>query len=144
MWPLHTFRAARTAATLLLAVVLVTACTPSGASVEELKAVGIVEVDVEQAAELVAADEVVILDIRTPGEYEAGHIPGATNVNYRSHDFAEQLANMDQTRVYLLHCAVGGRSARALDLFKEHGFKNVHHLRSGFEGWKAAGKEVAR
>lgn len=139
-----TFRAGRAATTLLLVATVVTGCTRSGASVEELKAVGIVDVDVEQAAEWIDAGEVVILDIRTPGEYEAGHIPGATNVNYRSRDFAEQLGGMDQDKVYLVHCAVGGRSARALDLFKEHGFKNVLHLRSGFEGWKAAGKEVSR
>jgi phage shock protein E len=127
-----------------LAAGLLAGCAPSGASVEQLAAIGIVDVDVERAAELVAAGDVVILDIRTPGEFTAGHIPGATNVDYRDRDFAERVAALDPSHVYLMHCAVGGRSARALTLFHDHGFSNVHHLRTGFEGWKAAGMEVTR
>jgi phage shock protein E len=129
---------------LLLLVGLSTSCAPSSASVEELAAVGIVDVEVEEAAELIANGDVVILDIRTPREYKAGHIPGALNVDYRGRDFEERLAQLDRDQTYVMHCAVGGRSVRALEMFKEHGFRNICHLRSGFEGWKAAGKEVQR
>jgi phage shock protein E len=129
-------------AMLLLMAGLTGGCAPSSASVEELAAVGIVDVEVEEAAELIANGDVVILDIRTPREYKAGHIPGAMNVDYRARDFGERLTQLDRDQTYVMHCAVGGRSVRALEMFKEHGFRNVHHLRSGFEGWKAAGNEV--
>jgi phage shock protein E len=129
---------------LLLMAGLITGCAPSSASVEELAAVGIVDVEVDEAAELIFHGDVVILDIRTPREFKVGHIPGAMNVDYRGRDFEERLAQLDRDQTYVMHCAVGGRSVRALEIFKEHGFRNVHHLRSGFEGWRAAGKEVQR
>jgi phage shock protein E len=109
---------------------------------EEWAAAGIVDVDLEQAAGMIARGDVVVLDIRTPREYAAGHIAGATNLNYRADDFADRLAALDRDREYVMHCATGGRSARALEVFKEQGFRNVHHLRAGFEGWKAGGYEI--
>jgi rhodanese-related sulfurtransferase len=119
-------------------------CTPTEATMEVGATLAIVDVNVEQAAAMLARGEAVVLDIRTPEEHAAGHIAGATNLNYHAKDFAERLGGLDRDRVYVMHCATGRRSTRALELFKEQGFRNVHHLRVGFEGWKAAGQEVRR
>ncbi|MEA1883704.1 MAG: rhodanese-like domain-containing protein [Thermotogota bacterium] len=78
----------------------------------------------------------IILDVRTPSEYNAGHIDGATNVNYNASDFVEQLNKLDKTDVYLLYCASGGRSSRALKKMKELGFTKIYHLKKGYNGWK--------
>jgi rhodanese-related sulfurtransferase len=127
---------------LLVIVGLGTGCGGQGLSAEEKASAGIVEVDVERAAELITGGDVVVLDIRTPREFRAGHMPGATNVDYRARDFEERLAGLDRDGAYLMHCASGVRSGRALELFRELGFRHVYHLDSGFEGWRKSGLKV--
>lgn len=78
----------------------------------------------------------IILDIRRPSEYNAGHIDGATNINYYDSDFEERLNQLDQSDVYLLYCASGGRSSRALKKMRELGFTKIYHLKKGYNGWK--------
>jgi len=78
----------------------------------------------------------VILDIRSPSEYNAGHIDGATNINYYDSDFKDKLNKLDKTDIYLLYCASGGRSSRAFNIMKELGFTKIYHLKKGYNGWK--------
>jgi rhodanese-related sulfurtransferase len=85
-----------------------------------------------------------VLDVRTPREFAAGHIAGATNLNYLSGDFSDRLAQLDQSKTYLLHCAVGGRSTNALPKMARLGFTNVIHLDGGFKAWQAEGNPVVR
>ena len=108
-------------------------------------AAAISEVSVAEAEELLAsAGKVVVLDVRTPGEFAEGHIAGALNVDFRSHDFEAELDLLDREAAYLLHCASGGRSARALEAMRQKGFQSVYHLTAGFGAWVRAGKPVER
>jgi phage shock protein E len=82
-----------------------------------------------------------VLDVRSPEEFESGHIKGAKNVNVFDDDFAAKVAAMDQSKPVLVHCQAGGRSAQALsELEGKVKFPQIYHLRSGMKGWKAAGK----
>lgn len=67
----------------------------------------------------------VLLDVRTPEEYAAGHLPGALNLNYRAPDVAEQLARLDPASTYVLYCASGNRSSKTAALLQERGFRHV-------------------
>lgn len=87
---------------------------------------------------------VVVLDVRTPEEFRDGHIRGAVNLDFYSPAFRERLARLDRKRTYLIHCARGGRSAGAVALAKELGFRKVYHLPAGMSGWRAAGLPVVR
>ena len=78
----------------------------------------------------------IILDVRTPSEYNAGHIDDATNVNYNASDFVQQLNKLDKKDMYLLYCASGNRSSKALNKMKELGFTKIYHLKKGYSGWK--------
>lgn len=100
--------------------------------------------DAKEAAKLVGKKEVVVLDVRTPKEFSAGHIAGATNIDFQAGDFAKRLAKLDREQTYLVHCAVGGRSTKALPQFSRLGFKHVIHLDGGFKAWQAAGNAVER
>jgi predicted sulfurtransferase len=60
--------------------------------------------DAADAARLIAEnDDVIILDIRTPGEFQRGHLKGAVNVDYKAEDYAEKLGELDKQKTYLLH-----------------------------------------
>lgn len=62
------------------------------------------DISVADAADLVARDEsVVVLDIRTPEEFAAGHIPGAVLMDCKSEGFADQLRALDPSKTYVMH-----------------------------------------
>ena len=81
----------------------------------------------------------VILDVRTPEEYGRGHIPRAVNMNYYASVFKTELDKLDKSHTYLIHCAVGGRSAKVLQLMTQMRFQEVYEVKAGFRGWHAAG-----
>ena len=80
----------------------------------------------------------VILDIRTPKEFKAGHLKGAKNLNYYADDFEAKVDALDREKTYLVHCASGGRSGKAMKLFKRKKFAAVYHMKDGYKGWTAA------
>ncbi len=93
---------------------------------------------------LASRKDVVLIDVRTPAEYSRGHIPGATNLDYTAESFPAELGKLDRSKTYVVHCAAGGRSTQSLAVFARLGFKSVHHLDGGLNGWIAAGKPVEK
>lgn len=85
-----------------------------------------------------------VLDVRTPGEFDTVHIPGAYNVPLdllREHR-AEVLWHLDQDVV--LVCRSGQRAAQAEEMLRTAGVTNVHVLDGGMTGWEAKGFAVNR
>jgi phage shock protein E len=101
-------------------------------------------VGLDEAEKLIADKQVVILDVRTPAEFAAGHIAGATNLDFHDKDFQAKLEKLNKNQTYLVHCAVGGRSARAVKLMSQHEFKSVYDLKGGIQAWQKAGKPVEK
>jgi len=101
-------------------------------------------VDVDEFDKLRANKENVVLDVRTEREFKAGHIPGAVNIDANAADFDEKVAKLDKNKTYLVHCAAGGRSARACKKMEGVGFKELYDLAPGFNGWQKAGKAVEK
>lgn len=65
----------------------------------------------------------ILLDVRTPEEYEAGHLPGAVNLNVQAADFEQQLlAGFDPAGDYYVYCRTGNRSGQAIERMREAGF----------------------
>ena len=87
---------------------------------------------------------IIILDVRTPKEFSEGHLTGATNIDFFSPDFSEKLSKLDKDKSYLVHCAVGGRSAKARDKMKAMKFNSIYHLEGGMKAWEEAGKKVEK
>ncbi len=98
----------------------------------------------QAAALLKTYPNVVILDIRTPKEFKAGHLRGAKNLDYFADDFEAKLDALSKTKTYLVHCASGGRSGKALKVLKRKKFAAVYHLKDGYKGWVAAKFPVIR
>lgn len=97
-----------------------------------------------QAEVLIQAKKVTVLDVRTPGEYAAGHIAGATNLDSSANDFEQKLSALARDKTYMVHCASGRRSARSLETFRKLGFKEIVHLDGGLKAWGKAGKPVEK
>ena len=98
----------------------------------------------EQAEKLIREKKVVVLDLRTPGEFAKGKIAGARNLDYLGKSFEAELAQLDKKQPYLIHCASGNRSGKAMELFKKLQFQTVYHLASGMQGWEKEGKPVEK
>ena len=86
----------------------------------------------------------IILDIRTPGEYQSGHIENSIMIDFYSKTFAEDINRLDKGKTYLLHCRSGNRSTRSLALFEKLKFQKIYHLSSGINGWKSEGLPLVK
>jgi rhodanese-related sulfurtransferase len=84
----------------------------------------------------------VILDVRTPEEYEGGRIEGSENIDYYGDDFRERIEALDKNRTYLVYCASGNRSGKVLKLMSDFGFKRVYNLVGGITRWQREGLPV--
>ncbi len=80
----------------------------------------------------------VLVDVRTPEEFQAGHLKKARNSDFRGGKFAQEFAGWDKDKTYYLYCASGNRSGQALKLMQEAGFTNVYNI-GGYKDLKAAG-----
>jgi rhodanese-related sulfurtransferase len=86
----------------------------------------------------------VILDVRTPTEYAAGHIKGSIPMSFTAKDFNEKIKQLDRNKTYLVHCASGTRSAKACGKLDALDFPRVYNLLGGINAWKEAGKPVEK
>jgi rhodanese-related sulfurtransferase len=79
---------------------------------------------------------VQLIDVRTPGEFEQGTIDGARNIDFFNANFKAQISELDKDVPTLIFCKSGGRSAKALQMFKAEGFDFVLELEGGYSNWK--------
>jgi rhodanese-related sulfurtransferase len=89
-------------------------------------------------------DQFVLLDTRTPVEFEKDHLPGAVFLNYSADNFWDKVGELDHTKAYLVYCHDGGRSAKTVAFMKENGFSEAHNMKGGILAWKRAGYPVIR
>ena len=115
-------------APLLLAI---SACSTSSKS--------IVNEDAEAFAATIQNSGVVVLDVRTSGEFESGHIANSVNIDVEAGSFENEIANLDKNAQYAVYCHSGRRSGIAAELMEKNGFKEIHNLKDGIISWQAAG-----
>lgn len=116
------------AAILALGIVLPAAASKATeVSVDRAKAV------MEQSAK---NPGLVILDVRTPQEFSAGHLRGAVNVDIAAPDFVARLKALDRSKNYLVYCRTGNRSQKAIAAMAQLDFKKVLHMYEGIVGWQ--------
>jgi len=93
--------------------------------------------DAVAARQLLAENaNILVLDVRTKGEYKRGHIEGAIRNNYFSTKFKKRLRLLDRNASYLVHCKSGHRSGRVVKIMQKEGFTNIYHLDGGYDAWK--------
>jgi len=89
-----------------------------------------------------SVDERIIIDVRTPAEYEAGHIKGSQNIDSSSPTFRQDIDTLDKTKQYSVYCRSGNRSGQALKLMESLGFEDVIDLGGGIIAWGQVGEDL--
>ncbi|WP_156794141.1 rhodanese-like domain-containing protein [Aeromicrobium marinum] len=84
--------------------------------------------------------DLVVLDVREPHEWQAGHIDGAVHIPLG--ELTSRVGDLDPAARTLVVCHVGGRSARATAWLQSQGH-DVVNLDGGMDAWEAAGRPVA-
>ena len=83
--------------------------------------------------------DLVVLDVRTPDEYEGGRLPDAQLLDFYRADFADRLAELPKDVPYLLYCRSGNRSGQTRALMEQMGFTDVADVDGGIAAWLDAG-----
>lgn len=109
----------------------------------------------EQALELMKNNSIKYIDVRSPAEFAAGHVPGSINIPAFLpspetggmmpclDEFAAKIAeSIPQEEELVIGCKMGGRSQAACDFLAQQGYKELNNLAGGFTAWKDNGLEV--
>ncbi len=78
----------------------------------------------------------VLLDVRTPEEFAAGHVPGAVNIDVKNPNFEEEIQKLDTKKNYFIYCKSGVRAKLATEKMQEKGFKNAKNFKDGMSTYK--------
>ena len=76
-----------------------------------------------------------LIDVRTPQEFNQGHLSNAVNINYHGDFFIEELRKLDKNRSLFVYCQSGVRSEKACYKLKKMGFKEVYDMQGGYLDW---------
>ena len=118
----------------LFSTVLLTGCSSGSESVMNLDAAGF-QAKTQEAG-------VLVLDVRTRGEFNEGHIANAINIDVESDTFLNEIAQLDKSKTYAVYCRSGRRSADAVAKMSNEQFTSLFNLNGGILDWQSAGYSV--
>ena len=100
------------------------------------------KVDPVEFSEVVKQPGVITLDVRTPEEFNAGHIANAININLEGSDFTSEVSKLDMNATIAVYCRSGNRSGVATEQMAELGFVDMYDMQGGILDWEAVGGQV--
>jgi phage shock protein E len=102
------------------------------------------KVDPVEFSEVIAQPGVIILDVRTPEEFNSGHIANAININVADSNFSSEVSKLDKNATVAVYCRSANRSAVATNEMAELGFTDMYDMQGGIIDWEAAGGPVVQ
>ena len=125
---------------LVAAVILSVGCPKAPIPEQETPTQIIKDITTEQAFALIQENQgnpdFIIIDVRTPAEFDSGHIENAINIDKNSETFQDELNNLGKDKTYLVYCGVGGRSKDALNIMQELSFMEAYNMQGGINRWQ--------
>jgi rhodanese-related sulfurtransferase len=100
---------------------------------------GATNMNVLEFSKKITESGVVILDVRTPGEFAEGYIEGAQNIDFQTGNFENEIAALDKNVTYAVYCRSGNRSGQAAKIMHDAGFQDVYNLDGGVIDWTSEG-----
>ena len=131
----YTTIAARRAAPLLGIFLAISACSSAGSDPQSMAPKELLDRMGTESAP-------IVLDVRTPMEYRAGHVPGAYNLEDRQVPYRIEELKQLKDREIVVYCEVGPRARWVEGYLRQEGFTNVKHLVGDFSGWRRNGNPV--
>lgn len=116
--------------TIFASVLLLAGCSSSSSAID---------LSVSEFSSKVTEAGIITLDVRTPGEFNAGHIEGAQLIDFQSGNFESEIAKLDKSKTYAVYCRSGSRSGQAVKIMSDAGFTNLYNLNGGVIDWANAG-----
>ena len=138
--------ALRLAFVLVIALVGLTVTQANGADTKSAPSATqpVKKISLEEFEKLRKDKGSVVLDVRTPREFEAGHVPGAVNIPWQSPDFDKQVEKLDKSKTYLVHCYSGSRSAAATKEMSKLDFDHLFDFSGGMRAYQRAKMPVEK
>ena len=127
-------KAAALAVAAIASVGLLAGCSSSNEAIKK--------VDPVEFSEVVKQPGVITLDVRTPEEFNAGHIANAININLEGSDFTSEVSKLDMNATIAVYCRSGNRSGVATEQMAELGFVDMYEMQGGILEWEAVGGQV--
>ena len=93
----------------------------------------------QEAKAMIDKGNILLVDVRTPQEWNAGHLAGSVLVDFYDPNFETNIKKVGKGKKVLVYCARGKRSASASEKMVAWGWKDVSHVTGGYEAWSAAG-----
>jgi rhodanese-related sulfurtransferase len=116
---------------LISSLLLLVGCSTSTA--------GATNMDVLEFSKKITESGVVILDVRTPGEFAEGYIEDARLIDFQGGSFETEIASLDKDVTYAVYCRSGNRSGQAVKIMQDAGFRNLYNLEGGVIDWANQG-----
>ncbi len=91
----------------------------------------------EFSQKLKQTQDAQLVDVRTPGEFQNGHLQNAMNIDWKSDDFSEKATVLDKEKPVFVYCMSGPRSSAASKKLTEMGFKKVYEMQGGMMKWRS-------
>ncbi|WP_345368697.1 rhodanese-like domain-containing protein [Algivirga pacifica] len=111
----------------------------------EISATSKVEVvNAEEFSKMIEAGEVLLVDVRTPKEFQEGTLEGAVNINFYDADFETKIKALETEKPLYLFCRSGGRSNKAAHQLSKLSFTKIYDMKGGVNAWGAAGKSFVQ
>ena len=77
----------------------------------------------------------IILDVRTPREFNSGAVPNSINIDYLAGGFEQAVESLDKDKTIYIYCQGGVRSSKAAKVMQEKGFDHIIELENGFSSY---------
>ena len=122
---------------IILFVTLFSAMLSYGQQAQEKPIVDSIKVTPKLLKEI-KEGKAILVDVRTPEEYNAGHLQYSKNIDYKNEDFKNQIVKLDKTKPVYLYCRSGNRSGKSADILKKSGYTTVYNI-GGFDYLKTIG-----
>jgi rhodanese-related sulfurtransferase len=101
-----------------------------------------INLDASKFAVKIAESDVVVLDVRTPEEFNSGHITNAINIDIYNDYFISDISALDKSKSYAVYCRSGKRSVDASSEMDLIGFNTTYNLTGGIIEWVDSGRET--
>jgi rhodanese-related sulfurtransferase len=116
---------------LFIAICFCTSCIDSKVNNGEVKLVTAAEMQ-----SILELEDVQLVDVRTPKEYDEIRISNSQNIDFQSPTFDEDISKLDKEKPVILYCRSGARSAKCAKKLKDAGFEKIYDLQGGISKWK--------